>query len=1236
MDKLKKKFQKFKKEYYKWEKYLAAPKTVGYSKKTEVFDRDIADFYIRNYQKLQKKMRKLNELKPLKIDRNDVRPALAKKISRIQKKNKVPKVLLTDVGSWIKFKDTTNYVWRTFSFQFNLKTVSYESEVLEDFIRQKIIRWVYENYSVVDVGEMIFKYFNLKKVALSDIKLGRVSLQYKFLNDLNGVVLEKEYKDFCCVIRHILDSCKGKPKLKRLNEEKLKQQLTDLKINYKNGISVNEQIRWIKTYYPNTISLYALDPYYSVFDKNTAKDARVTLVYLCNNKHIYVINDQIQKKYIANAKHLGKEVDCSFKVNATEYEYINQYSNQDPEDLCDEYIDSNNGNMKYVYNASVTKAKEMTTKQREEEKQKYNDMLEGKKKGQVFCVDDPYGCALEVTEKCSPYTISNMKSTGAELTSFVHPISGCVIENGVDYEKRLEFCNKLYQEINNCYNFTFKNQSFAQMAGAYQEIKFGKLYQKSSYSQEHMKLLDDFYTTPLMRTLVKNHDPNENCKGIDIRMSYTNAVLKMKENYPVFCTADDPVLYQGGKIVCGEYLVEHFKIPQLGGMIFQKQWLSHNIVKRLMKKGYLPKNKIILEAKASFHWDPSILTEFMKGVLEMFPRSKYGKYTKAMCNAFIGMLGKRYFKTDKAFLTTDYDTVQAMYCMYPEGFNMNKLDDLYFVRNTIETRMDKDHGPIFRQILCEGMWSVIELLEQVYGKGSKLISYKTDAVFVENPVKEIQELDQEKYKAEKWKPYIYSKFEPREGDDSVTELKDWTPLKDIQFKGANILLGGKIRNREGRRYLKKLRNMSFCCCGKAGCQKTTLLKEMYVEGETLVLCYTNSACQNIIEALGKDSKVYTFDSKFWNQEDCKTIFQKTKRILVDEFSMIPLKWFEKLYRLKRDNNIEIQFYGDPNQCAPVEEKFKRHIDYMGKKVFRWMCDDNLMTKEFIPMCGRYNEELNDVLNYFLKYKTLPKSMKDKTLKKELPTNVSLYNPTRHQINARFHKKYSVGEKVIAKKNNKPKQFYNSRFYYIKSIQNNKVTLSHTENGPAISGVRGPFTFNLGDVDPVYCITCYRYQGKTIEEDYNIYDTHKMNFNQMYTSLSRGRRLDQINFNYTEKVFNTLKEPDESTELTPIIMTKGEIYECHNEEKNLYYIGITDRNTKKRFEEHCQYEDDPIFKSGGKKEWKAKKLINMYYYKKKEIEKVEGYYLKEYFDKGCQLVNTQKVPKSPFKVTKYVN
>lgn len=1236
--KLRRDYLKFKKEFNKWKAYFARPRSQQYTKEMADFDKMIADASTKRYNKLKKKMERMDKLRPLEIKGQKQKNKVLAKVTAGKK------VLLVDCHPHILFKGETKYVWKRMAFKFHLSTVSYKGKLMEEFIKDKIRNYIFENYEVLDVGEINFRTFNFENVYFKDIKHGKVSLQYKFLNDLNGIDLEQQYDDFLCVIRHIAESCEGKPKLKRVTIEKIKKQMSELNINYDKGVSVSEQIKWIQTYHPNTISLYAMDPYGMVFEKYTAKQARVTLVYLCNNKHIYVINENIQKQYIAKAKHLDQGVQVQWKVNANQYEYINQECvNEDIESLMDPSY------AKYYedkYTEEQMKVLKMSVERREEEKQKYNDMIEGKRKGEVFLVDDPQQVALDVMEKCQPYTISNIKCKDADLHSFIHPISGCVIEDGLDYEKRLEFCNELYKKFN-CYNFTFKNQSFAQMASQYQEIKFGKLYKKSTYTKEHMELLDRFYTTPLMRTLVKNHKPNDNCKGVDINMCYKNAMRNMKDCYPVFCHANNPTKYKGGEIVVGEYLVDHFKIEQLGGVIVQKQMMSYSLVKKLLKRGYLKKNKIILEIKADFCYKPDILTNFTDDITELFPREKYGNDIKKMINGYIGLTGKRYTKDDKAFLTTDFETVQAMFCMYPEGFHMNQLDDLYFVRNTIETRMPQDHGPIYRQILCEGMWSVIELLEQVYGEGSKLISYKTDAVFVENPVKTIEQLDQTKYKAENWKPYIYTPFYPRKGDDTVTEMKEWNIIPDIQFKGTNILLDGKIRNRDGERYIKKLRNMSFCGTGGAGCQKSTALSKMYVHGETIVLCFTNKACQNILSILGEDAKVYTFDSKFYKEEDGKNQLNNVKRILVDEYSMTPLHWMEKLNQLKTQNNCIIQFYGDSNQCKPVETH-NRYIDYANRKFFREMCDNNMMVKQYVEGCARYDQKLYDVLEYLKKHKRLPNTLKAKKIKPELEVNISKTNPKRKEINAQFHKGYYVGQKIISNKNIKTKGMYNSRIYYIHDIQNNKVALRNEKDGkPLISPKNEVYYFNLKDFEPAYCITCYRYQGSTIEEEYNIHEIYRMSFNELYTALSRGRSLDKIHFDYTARTFDVAKENDEPTILKPRQKVKGEIYECHNPTRNLYYVGYTTTSTEKRFQEHCQEKEDPIFKTGGAKEWNCKKLIGMYFGERREgkkgendtikgeeeIQKVEGYYIQEYYERGCQLVNTQKVPKGgTFKAT----
>ena len=59
-------------------------------------------------------------------------------------------------------------------------------------------------------------------------------------------------------------------------------------------------------------------------------------------------------------------------------------------------------------------------------------------------------------------------------------------------------------ELIPCHEFKFRNQSYAQIAQTYFQIKFGKLIFQSAYTEEQIKITDDFYTTPLIDTLIDN------------------------------------------------------------------------------------------------------------------------------------------------------------------------------------------------------------------------------------------------------------------------------------------------------------------------------------------------------------------------------------------------------------------------------------------------------------------------------------------------------------------------------------------------------------------------------------------------------------------------------------------------------------------------------------------------------------------------------------------------------------
>ena len=57
--------------------------------------------------------------------------------------------------------------------------------------------------------------------------------------------------------------------------------------------------------------------------------------------------------------------------------------------------------------------------------------------------------------------------------------------------------------------------------------------------------------------------------------------------------------------------------------------------------------------------------------------------------------------------------------------------------------------------------------------------------------------------------------------------------------------------------------------------------------------------------------------------------------------------------------------------------------------------------------------------------------------------------------------------------------------------------------------------------PAYAYTCYKAQGKTLYEGYNIHNCEHMSFREMLVSLSRATKFEDVHFDYElikDKIF----------------------------------------------------------------------------------------------------------------------
>jgi hypothetical protein len=290
----------------------------------------------------------------------------------------------------------------------------------------------------------------------------------------------------------------------------------------------------------------------------------------------------------------------------------------------------------------------------------------------------------------------------------------------------------------------------------------------------------------------------------------------------------------------------------------------------------------------------------------------------------------------------------------------------------------------------------------------------------------------------KLKPKSYVKWEPNEEDPQLKKLPDWDMLDDIYFDGAKCMITPLIED-DNNTYFNKLKQTSFCCIGIPGSQKTELAVKLY-DNKTLMLGFQNTTVENFKKKIKRkypqisEGNCHTFDSEFGRTIDSQTLL-KYSRIIVDEFSLIPLKWINKLYQVHIDNpKIVIQLFGDPNQCHPVDD---RYFDYMNKYAFHEICGNNLMMKKYVPGCSRYDENLHKILDYLLTKRTLHPNLKDKSYVSNAWMNICYTNQFRwglikranpyvkcDKTNEYFH----IGMKVMATTNMKP--VFNGAMYYI--------------------------------------------------------------------------------------------------------------------------------------------------------------------------------------------------------------
>jgi len=384
--------------------------------------------------------------------------------------------------------------------------------------------------------------------------------------------------------------------------------------------------------------------------------------------------------------------------------------------------------------------------------------------------------------------------------------------------------------------------------------------------------------------------------------------------------------------------------------------------------------------------------------------------------------------------------------------------------------------------------------------------------------------------------------------------------------------------------------------GPPGCGKSQGLADLWRIGESKVLgiqadyerkialAYTRNGTTNL-KNRGVDY-VMTFDKLLESVKQGKRRLD-FDAIFVDEFSMVPKSKMAFLWKLKQEKpDVAIYCFGDSDQCKAIE-KDGMWYEYLHSKMIGHLTGNRVITLEYNPATGRYDASMYKNLMTFKKTGILPREM----VRGLFPDSIELLYIVRdHNARTRGNKKiselymqqtkkpavqitnkkgvvetYAAGMPLIAF-DNLNQTIDNGDRFTIVAIDKTNATIRRDHD-------RVELEVSLDDFKK--CLrhgwyeTVARFQGATVTKKYNIVWDPKMSWNELYTAISRAKRIEDVGLEVPPGTFHKRdRQPQYSREVHPggEDAKKTVIYRLTDHKGNTY-VGETTRTLEERFEEH---------------------------------------------------------------------
>lgn len=729
---------------------------------------------------------------------------------------------------------------------------------------------------------------------------------------------------------------------------------------------------------------------------------------------------------------------------------------------------------------------------------------------------------------------------------------------------------------------SINSNSFTSIMKNIMQFKFNEL-PKSSYSIETQQFFEYGSKGPFFGQ-IKEEKKNWACGAIDRSKSYRNIMYHKKKPFMIFdmfCKLEDfensdaatqyeekKTLIPGVYSIIGEY--------EILGVPFNCGKWSAEALEYLLNHNIINVNQIDKFIRPRYLIDNTYFKKMIDFILSV---GFENKHEKDLINKYIGVLGKTSYKKESVIYTQDFNTANALFSEYYNDSIKNELtpkqsidflegDDLYKIVREQTVKLNTNHRPIFEEIL---ELSIVELHKMqsfldTINTRRHIVAYRNDAIYFQcETKKEIEDINK---KVKKHKSYRIESYHP-----PTSYNMDFDYKFPFEIEGNMKWKTKKITSSEF-----KMKKGCFLLSGQGGLGKSHIIKNNIIpyyikkKKKILITALSDKACSNIGKIEGVDVKNC---AQILIKHPLENDYRYQQRVsqydvyIVDEISMISIKLMETLYNLKQQGKTII-CCGDFQQIPPPK---KIIIDYYNTAAFKDMCDFNEFELQYHEeVKSRFNADTYNYLSHFrntgklLSYKVVDKADDIYKFKR----HICYFNSTKDKINEKLVKKYgfiSLNNVIIADK--KTSKYTRCSYFRITKIENKEVELQNINTNKCI-------TLNKKVIEkhfiPSYAITADMSQCSNINEPYLIHNVKQMKKKRLYVALSRATNYEFIHFS-SQPLDQYIEESYTTDPILYTLNTKtGYLYALTDEKNNVFYVGSTFNDKKRKAEHKKTYPD----------------------------------------------------------------